>query len=839
MAANLFVVFTGKYAGEIAGTIQRAFHLEKFKIEPLLVSNEANPAARFTFGKGLTNNLFLTYSLSLSNSSNQTWIADYSLFRNLSIRALRRDDGSYNTSLRQSWQFGLKLPKEERTKTDSKPTAKVYINNIDFINSIYSKELLSKIIKLEKGSLYNFVAINKSIEELRKFYQQNGYLMVRIIPQKEYVQPDRINLLYSIRPGKKIDLKISNKVPEKKLFNELLELFSRPYNLNYALEEAGRAILYFYKKKGYYKATGKWQIEADDKLKLNYELDKGIKFKKVEPIFEGNKALSSAGLKDIVGYSGSKLIGELYLNLSKIKDKIKLAYAKIGYYFVEINDPIYLYDENKKKLVVKFYLDEKSVSLIKEVMLIGVNKLDRQKIEDEVAMRKGEIFIVEDLYNTVNAIAEIYHNNGYPDALVKFEYKFDNDLNAYVRINVEEGSEAIIDDIEIKGNRLTSTGLIKKQLIFKKGERIDLKKFSTSEDNLYELGVFRKVKIFNQGIEGNSGKQRVYVDVEEIEPFRITYGLRYDSEKKMEYEVELVEQNLFKNAHYTSQRYLKNDTQNDIRFTYGIPSFIRRSWRYDMFVFWQKEEFPSFYTEQWGIALQHQLPINNNVIFQYNYNYKKVHTWEKVTVGPFPFDIEIKVARLISSLIADYRDNKFNPHKGFFYSLEAEFSPRALGSELNFIKIFGQYFNYFQIVQGAVWASSVRVGLANAFDNVLIPSERFFTGGGNSVRGYELNSLGPISPYTGLPMGGEALFVVNQELRFSIYKMISGVLFWDCGNIYKKVKDFNPFDVRQSIGFGLRLDTPLGLIRADIGYKLNKKLQEKPYEVFISLGHMF
>lgn len=840
MASNIFAVFTGKYTETIAGTIGRAFHLEKFKIEPLLVSNEANPAARFTFGRSLTKNLFLTYSLSLSNSSNQTWIADYSLFKNLSVRALRRDDGSYNASLRQSWRLGLGLVKKGKAEK-MKETDKFIVRDLKFVDSIYSEKLLQEIVKIKRGDNYTFLTVNKSVEELRKFYQRNGYLMTRINVKRAYIEnSNMVDIVFDIKTNKKITLTISNLRPEKKLVNKLYEIFNRPYNLKYALEEVEKIILSFYKERGFYKAMGKWDVnEKEDEVFLNYDLIKGAKYKKADIVFVGNKWIDAKLLKEAIVFKGDKLISELYLNAEKIKERMKLVYAKNGYYFAQISEPIYEFVDDKKTAVVKFNIDEKSILTIKEVSFIGIKEFSKDEIIRLTKTRVGSKFLIDDLYKDASVISGFYHSNGYPDAEIKFNYEFDNDFNVLVNFNIEEGSQALIDDIIVKGNNLTSGKLIQKQLIFKKGERVDFKKFSLSEDNLYELGVFRKVKIFNQKGEENNSAHKVYIDVEEIDPLKITYGLRYDNEKNMEFEVELIEQNLFKNAHYASQRYLKNDTQTDVRFTYGIPSFIKTTWRYDTFIFWQKEEFPSFYNQQWGIALQHQFPIRDNMILQYNFNYKKVHTWEKETSGPFPFDIEISVARFISSVIGDYRDNKFNPTHGLFYSMEVELSPRILGSELNFIKLFGQFFYYRQIVNGAVWANSVRLGLANAFDNVLIPSERFFTGGGNSVRGYGLNSLGPISPYTGLPTGGEALFVMNQELRVSIYKMIGAVIFWDCGNIYKKIKDFDPFEVRQSFGFGLRLDTPLGLLRADIGYKINKKAQEKPYEVYISVGHIF
>jgi len=87
--------------------------------------------------------------------------------------------------------------------------------------------------------------------------------------------------------------------------------------------------------------------------------------------------------------------------------------------------------------------------------------------------------------------------------------------------------------------------------------------------------------------------------------------------------------------------------------------------------------------------------------------------------------------------------------------------------------------------------------------------------------------------------GGEALFIMNQELRFPIHKWLRGVAFYDMGNVYSNLSDLNPFDVRHSIGFGLRLDTPFSLIRLDYGLNLFRRPGEPRGVFFFSIGQAF
>jgi outer membrane protein assembly factor BamA len=136
--------------------------------------------------------------------------------------------------------------------------------------------------------------------------------------------------------------------------------------------------------------------------------------------------------------------------------------------------------------------------------------------------------------------------------------------------------------------------------------------------------------------------------------------------------------------------------------------------------------------------------------------------------------------------------------------------------------------------------SGLRIGIANP-RNDLIATERFFAGGSFSVRGFEKDKLGPRDPVLGEPAGGEAVFIINQEVRFAlpIHEWAHGVIFYDAGNVYAKLSDFDLRHLRHSLGFGLRLHTPIGIGRVDLGFNLRPKKDEKRAVLHFALGHAF
>jgi len=210
------------------------------------------------------------------------------------------------------------------------------------------------------------------------------------------------------------------------------------------------------------------------------------------------------------------------------------------------------------------------------------------------------------------------------------------------------------------------------------------------------------------------------------------------------------------------------------------------------------------------------------------------------TDSPYPFDLTYFLPEFQIFWLRDTRTILLNAKNGSFLSLSLTYSPEFLNTSLKYIGFFGQYSLYVPISKQIVWASNYRIGLADAFDQYLMPSSRrFFAGGANSVRGFERNTVGPYSPFLETYTGGEALFVMNQELRFPLYKWLEGVAFFDVGNVYENLGDFNPLDVRTSAGLGLRLNLPAIFLRMDYGINLAPREYEKKTIIYFSIGQAF
>jgi outer membrane protein insertion porin family len=201
------------------------------------------------------------------------------------------------------------------------------------------------------------------------------------------------------------------------------------------------------------------------------------------------------------------------------------------------------------------------------------------------------------------------------------------------------------------------------------------------------------------------------------------------------------------------------------------------------------------------------------------------------------------IASVNPSLIRDTRDDPFNPASGSVHVATLRIGAQSLGSEVQLVKLTHQSSRFFSPTPKTTLAISARAGGAKKFGetNIIPLSERFFSGGRSTVRGYAQNKLG-IEGATiigSLPTGGNALLIFNEEFRISIFKSFGMVLFFDHGNIWREFNEIKLKEIKSTTGIGFRYNTPIGPLRIDWGYKLDREEPESSSEFHFMLGHAF
>jgi outer membrane protein insertion porin family len=215
---------------------------------------------------------------------------------------------------------------------------------------------------------------------------------------------------------------------------------------------------------------------------------------------------------------------------------------------------------------------------------------------------------------------------------------------------------------------------------------------------------------------------------------------------------------------------------------------------------------------------------------------------EKVTIDRvFP---QVRLSEFSGAVARDTRDDVLEPQKGTLVSIDATVAARSLGSQVGFTKGLVEGFYYRNLGRPhLVLAGGARVGLANPFRQVvttveadgttttevirdLPASERFFAGGDTTIRGYALDSVGAPNTISseGFPIGGSALVILNLEMRTPVWRDLGAAFFIDGGNVFARASEFDLTDLRGATGFGLRYRSPIGPIRIDLGFKMDRRV---------------
>jgi outer membrane protein assembly factor BamA len=370
------------------------------------------------------------------------------------------------------------------------------------------------------------------------------------------------------------------------------------------------------------------------------------------------------------------------------------------------------------------------------------------------------------------------------------------------------------------------------------GDPLDLRKLVSTESKLRNLALFSRAATDYT----EESPATVRIEVEEQAPLAAGYQLRYNEEDGVSGEVEALARNLAGTGLTLGGRYRQGADVDEQRASLDLPSFFRG--RFTAAGFRLFEELSggtdldgnpvTNRRTQRGFQVQQTFPLENRWNVLVGYRFKRVGTESPFLQEP----IEDDIAALDLSVLRETRDNPLDSRRGRFWSFNVELSPKALGSDLTFVKGFAQAFFSRSFGPSLTWAQGYRLGLATGFSGQdLVSSERFNAGGANSLRGFETDSVGPRDAF-GFPTGGQAVVILNQELRLHHESGLGAAFFYDGGNVFAKVQDMS-LDLRHVLGAGVRYTSPVGLLRLVLGFPLFREPGEKSYQLFFSFGQAF
>ncbi|MBF8300492.1 MAG: bamA 3, partial [Acidobacteria bacterium] len=566
----------------------------------------------------------------------------------------------------------------------------------------------------------------------------------------------------------------------------------------------------------------------DRRVDLRFTLTEGPRTLVGSIAFDGNTVLAEGQLRALMNTAPGRPYSEI--DVASDRDRIDLEYRNRGYESVVV-DPAVSLVEDGTRADVRFAIDEGPQVIVGHVIIVGNQRTSSQTIERELLLKSGQPLGYAARIESQQRLAAL----GLFRRVVVDELRHSGEPLRDVLVQVEEAPPTTVGyggGVE-GGTRLRPTG---------EGGRAE-ERFEAAPRGFFEVGrrnLWGKNRAVNLFTRVSLRSRDIALSDSGVRFERPADGGGYGFNEYRVY------------ATYREPKIF--NTPADVLVTGILDQAIRSSF--------------NFITREVRAEMGLRFGRRYSLATRYSYEHTRLFD-ERFTEAEKPLIDrvfpQVRISKFAASAIRDTRNDVIDPDAGVFVIADGELAARAAGSEVGFIKTFLQGFGFYRVpaARRMVLAVGARVGAAHGFERSVVrldpgggsivdivqdlpASERFFAGGDTTVRGFSLDRLGTdatISP-TGFPTGGNGLIVLNAELRAAVAGSVGVVGFLDAGNVFPRATDLDLGQLRAAAGVGLRYQSPVGPIRIDLGFKLDRRelapgRLERRNVLHISLGQAF
>jgi outer membrane protein insertion porin family len=768
---------------------------------------------------------------------------------------------------------------------------------------------------LKTGKPYTLSRLEHATSYMQSRLGKQGFLTAQV----KFVAPDydpetnRAALKFTIKTGSTVHISVNGEHLWPWSKSKLIPMYSEHSMDEDLIDEGRRDLTSHLQSQGYFDA----QVRVDSKSQgdaatVVYEVAKG-KHNKVESVtVAGNRHFTEGNLLGHVPVSKKAVYnpfshGHFSQQLVQTSvDNLLKFYRNSGYSEVKVTSAVKA--DPKGDLRVTFQVDEGQQDVVTALHIVGNNSVPVDKLTTHgLKLGPGKPYSGLLVRDDRNEVIANYLRKGYLTATFQSKATVDKKKphNVTVTYQINEGPQVITGDILTEGRGHTKQWLVDKALRLRSGAPLSENDTLASETKLYGLNVFDWASIDPREPVTDEPKAVVLVKLHEAKLNTITYSFGFEiikrggsvpggtvpitpvptgsalanftTDEKTFYgprgSFTYTRNNVLGSAESLSFGGFAGRLDQRGQTTYTIPYLNRTDWQMSSTLSGElNSENPIFSDRTGDISVQFQHALNEKKTKRVFFRYDGRLTVLTTLIIPELVPLDQRRVRLsgpTASFVSDSRDNPLDAHRGFYHSYEIGIDPKELGSNFSFAHFLGQTAYYRQLpFDKIVWASSIRVGIAEPIEGSTVPiSESFFSGGGSTLRGFALDAAGPQRPIQvcsqsdstdcttiNVPGGGKQLLILNTELRIPLpIKPGLGIVgFYDGGNVFGSIGFhggcgameheegiFQGCNYTNTVGLGLRYATPIGPLRVDLGYNLDAPPGLTATQYFITLGQAF
>ena len=765
---------------------------------------------------------------------------------------------------------------------------------------------------IRSGKNYHRGTLNKATASLQNKLIRQKRLSARVQVQgaEYHAETNRADIHFDVHQGPQTEVRIEGAHLWSWTKKSLLPVYQGIGVDSESVQEGRQALISYFQAKGYFdvEVTSQFSRNPDNGgITLQYKIEKKDRHKVASVYVAGNTALPKESLLPRVVVQKAHMLSRGNYSEKLVRDSVKnleSVYQSEGFSSVKVVSTVTRQAEN---INVVFHVTEGPRDIIHTLTIEGADTFPEARFAPEgLKLASGKPYSQHLVEADRTNILTHYFEAGYLTASFRQTVTAVSKMDPHhinVVYHIHEGPRVFTGDIVTLGRIHTQQRLIDRDVVpyILPDRPLTEGHLLTAESQLYEhTGVFDWAEITPRRQITTQSREDVLIKVHEARKNQITYGFgfelinrggsipsgtvalpnlppvglpsSYRTNQKTFYgprgTFQYTRNNFRGKAETLSFTAFAGRLDQRVAAYYINPDVHWSLWKTTLSVSGEKnEENPIYSSQQEMGSYQVQRAFDNkketNLFLRYSFSHTKLTRVELDALVP-EADRNVRLSGPAVNLTHDSRDNPLDEHKGQLDSVEFDFNTSKLGSNVDFVKLTAQAAYYKPVLhyQNVIWANSLRIGLAQPLTGSRVPlSEKFFTGGGNTLRGFPLDGAGPqqpvcigesgnsvdcgsnpSAPRINVPTGGNELLLLNSELRFplGIRKGLGMAAFYDGGNVFPIVgfHDFTSL-YTNNVGFGLRYSTPVGPVRIDLGHNLNSVPGIRATQYFISIGQAF
>jgi outer membrane protein insertion porin family len=604
----------------------------------------------------------------------------------------------------------------------------------------------------------------------------------------------------------------------------------------------------FYEEEGYWLAKVVPVVNkiSENEVSLTYQIDEGTKIRIKEITIIGNKAISAGKVKGAMKTATWKIYSFITSSgyykketMSADIEAIKDLYYNNGYIKVVVSDPEIELRPDKKGMNITIHISEGDQYKTSSVGITGNKVFPEDQLRKLVTTAPGKVFSKEILRKDISAMTDLYMQKGYALANV-FPDIVPDDAAKQLQITykVEEGDIYRVGRIEISGNTKTVDKVIRREIRLDEGEVFNGALLKRSYERINNLQFFEAVDISPKP-KYEEKLLDIDVRVKEKATGFLSVGGGYSSVDKLIGMVDLTQGNLFGTGQYVKARAELGGRMSFYELSYKNPWFLDRPIAFSADIYRSNRDYINYSRRATGGGFGFGKELGEYWGGNISYNLEQA-TIYSVTAGASSVITEQLGTKITSSITPsitrDSRDNFLDPSRGSRNSVFVTFA--GLGGDNAFVKGLVDSAWFFPVGSTTISLRG-RFGYASGIFNKTLPLyERFYVGGIYTMRGFGFGQAGPKDD-RGEYIGGTKELIFNTEYIFPLVSdlKLKGVVFFDAGNSYDASEAIGK--LRYSTGGGFRWISPLGPIRVEWGYNIQRKPGESASKIEFTFGSFF